>query len=333
MGQILKKEQELMDELIDITKIIGEIYRRLYFEHSTNGNNTLEYNKLVEQLKRSLKEENQLYKELEITPDKTGDLIDYLTVGERVDIEQGNNVLHSIYKNDYHDLYQYRIISTLVATTFKDKYKYLQWLLDEGSFMTESSAEGYFMLKTFERTIDSDFDRNFMYQLNEKLNNCDNEQEQDRLAKIKYNLLFISKDIEDYFMDNTNIQDGIYYTFPFVGEYIGIAPEYCEDIQIEKGSAYVSHAMRGIFIKDDLVDENIEIDFEIFKIYMRSGLGLIYEVKNHDELIELLKDEILETNEETNYRLSISTEVLLDELDSLNKEKTKCKYIHFALKK
>ena len=329
MEQFFIKEQEITDEIITVTKTIGEIYRRLYFSRD----NTKEYNLLVEQLKEYVKKEDELYESLNLTSEKAATLIDYLIVGERKEIEPGNNVLHSIYKNDYNDLFQYRIFNQMISLTFKNKKKYVQWLLDEGSFLDVCGAEGYYGFKMFERTISSDFDRNFLYLLNERLNDSCSEREKERLSKIKHNLLFISKDMENSLFEPNEKTDGIYYTFPFVGEFLGIDEVVCEDIQIEKSSAYVSQAMRGIFIKDDLVDDDVEISFEIFKMYMRTGFGLIYEVERCDELIELLQDEILETNEETNDRLSISTDVLLNEIDSIENEKPKCKYLHFALKK
>jgi len=330
MGQIFMDDQEIMDEIIENSKLIGSIYKRLFFEHIQNGIDTKQYHLLLETLEDCIKVENTLYQRLDVTPEKTSYLIDYLIVTERSNIEQGNNVLHAIYKEDYNKLYLYRIVNRLINLSVQLKDEYLIWLIEENTFFNSENVESYFNDKLFRIAIDNDFERVFMHHLDERLLASGSEKEKERLAKIKYNLVYLSNDLEKVIINRNTSSSEIYYSFPYIGELCGIDKARREDMQIRQSSTYASHAMRGMFIKDDLVDEDIEIDFEIFKMYLRTGLGLIYELRNHQELIEMIKDEILETNDDTNNRLQISSTALFEELNAIEKEKPKCKYLHFV---
>ena len=332
MGQLFINDQKIMDEIIDISMLIGNIYQRLFSLYVKGAQNSKEYVILLQELEKCQNIEKSLYEKLNVTPEKASNLIDYLVVSERFDLQPGNNVLHAIYIEDYESLYPYRIVNKLIDLSFQNKQNYLEWLVEEGNFLDTISAESYFKIKKFESSIDSDFERIFMCHLNEELDNDNTDKEREWFARIKYNLSFISNNIEKTLTDPNNVNSDFYYTFPFVGEINDIDIEYCEDIQIEKSSAYISHAMRGIFIKDSLVDEDVEIDFRVFKIYMRTGLGFIYEIENYDELIDILSVDIIETNEEANNWLSISTNILLSEIDEIEYEKPKCKYLHFINK-
>ena len=330
MGQIFVDDQEIMDEIIENSKLIGSVYKRLLFEHIKSGTNTKQYSLLLETLEDCIKVENNLYQKLDVTPEKTSYLIDYLIVTERSNVEQGNNVLHAIYKEDYNKLYLYRIVNRLINLSLQLKDEYLIWLVEENTFFNSENVEAYFNDKLFRIAMDGDFERIFMYHLNERLLASCSEKEKERLAKIKYNLVYLSNDLEKVITNRNTSSSEIYYSFPYIGELCGIDKSRREDMQIRQCSTYASHAMRGMFIKDDLVDEDVEIDFEIFKMYLRTGLGFIYELWNHQELIYMIKDKILETNDDTNNRLQISSSALFEELNAIEKAKPKCKYLHFV---
>jgi len=335
MGKISLQDQDILEKIILISKKISDAYFRLYEEEKNNNCETVNYSKLLRELAQIKKEEQQLYDELQLTPDKSNDLQDYIIKTEKSFTIKENNVLEAITNIDSRTLYIYRILNRLKNGFFKSNEEWIKYLLDNNVFFSKGDAKRYIAYRRFDESLENDFENAFVYFLNQDtIEEAEDEFLKSLCIKVKYDLSYISETVENRLMtDEYYDKDSLYFTFPFIAEFYKINKDNAEDLQFQASYNYCGEALKHLLIKDELVKECFGLEFTLYFIYMKAGLSLVYPLEDYDALIESLEEEICSINDSTNNKLSITTNALLEEMSYVGQSKDKCKYLHFVSKK
>ncbi|MBQ7137055.1 MAG: hypothetical protein IJO43_03680 [Bacilli bacterium] len=328
MEKISLHEQRIINEIIDISKLIINIYQRIFFEEIEESINTENYWNLLSELNRVVEKEDVLYSKLELSIEEVTKLIEYLDVIEPKYISHGNNVLDAINFPTNQPLYIHRILNRLKDASLKEDKEWEKWLIGNNAFLSQKEAKKYIGFRRLDMAVVNDFENAFVYYLNEQLENSNNENNRDAFARIKYNLLSISQNVEDNFLNASKLNDGIYFTYPFISEYYRIPQQISEEIVFVACRGYCEVGMTNVLIRDDNVSNDFELDFITFFTYMKAGLSFLFSFDDYDYLMETLGDEITDINNCANNELSIITNLLLSQIDDIGSNKPKCKYIH-----
>lgn len=330
MEKISLHEQKIINEIIDISKLIINIYQRMFFEEMEENINTENYCNLLSELHCAMEKEDALYSKLELSIEQVTKLTEYLDVVEHKYISHGNNILDSINLSSNQPLYIHRILNKLKKSSLQDDKNWEKWLMENSAFLSPKEAKKYIRFRRLDMAIVDDIENAFIYYLNEQIGNCNNEKNRDSFCRIKYNLLSISENVEKTFLNNRQLDDGIYFAYPFVSKYYKIPQQTGEEIVFMACRDYCGTGITNVLIRDDNVNNEFDLDFTIFFTYIKSGISLIFPFDDYDYLMETLNDEITHINDCANNSLSITTHMLLSQIDNIDSNKPKCKYIHLG---
>ena len=336
MGKISLEDQAIMNEIIDVSKLIGNIYQRLFFEESEGNKHSSNYESLLNTLNIYKEMENDLYEQLNLTSNmnKLEDLIDYILNTEKAFRNYETRSFAAIYIENIEELNCYRIMNRITESAYSSDKDWCQWLLKENCFFTVKDALRYVSFKRLEYAMESDFENVFYNYLKETLDEELIDEEKDLYARIKYNLSYMSNNVEKEFIRTSDeAQEEIYFTFYFISDLYKINKRMVEDSQFENSQNYVSKGLRHITVKDEYVDEDMQQKFKLFSLYIKSGISLLYNLDDSESLIDEIADVIIEMNEDTNDNMMLVTDYLLNEIGDLGQDKNKCKYLRFVPKK
>lgn len=355
------KEQEICKKIFGITEAINDIYQVLFFDEMTADYLTKDNKKIiVDELNQLIKQENKLYEQLEVNLWKASEIIELVEkeYPERV-VALNTQVETAIGCDDFDALNAERIIDRIYKRAIgndKDLGK-IMGIFDPHAVPTKRLTEA----------IISDFERAFLY-FNEKLIN--EESFKIEFLKIKYQLIFISENVEKYFWE-ANDKEHLYFSYPLIAEYYQIPTEVMYNYVTNYGIDFSEKAINTLICNNDEINDNFEFDEEndmsyeendmsyeedneeisredenddieeeilynestkkIFRTFLKAGLSLIVNTPCYDEQLNSLNDALNELDEESQSMMSESLNSIVDTITEIDKEKEKCKYLYFKM--
>ena len=329
MEEISLKDRDILEQIKEHTNLISNIYKRLFFEEITQGNKTEEYYSLLYKLETFKKEEEKLYSELELTPQKANNLIGFVISSNNKYQELENNVLTAINSINTQDLIENRIVRQLNIRLYKDKQEYLDWLVESGFFLTFDQAEEYNKFSEVNQAISNDFENAFLFFYTQIIQDSASEKVKDYLTKIKYNLLFLSKNAEDELLYRRgSIPEEIYFSFLLISEINQINKELMSETVETSGIHYCKSAIANILMNSILDEDTQDIEQNVFAQYLKSGLTILLALNNYKDLVKNMRMEMFMTNLITSGEFNASMDFVSESVKGIEKVKSKCNYLH-----
>jgi len=225
MSQKLTSEEYLfIQKLLEVTKTILEDYDRLHHLEVNGRKNTSEYDVALETLKFNLHLEENLYEKLEdnidlvykiqlyITPDYVPGLADELEIikyENREDLVKLriNNRLCTIIDNEM-------VTEDNFLGSYDDTYDEFEDEEDLDDDIPRNMEEATKILEDYKKldiSIEKDFINSILFILNTYINNPKYLEYRDRLLRLKYNISYVYRSVEDYLVENyMDINDKLY---------------------------------------------------------------------------------------------------------------------------
>lgn len=330
--ELTLKEKNLMIQILENTKLISNLYRILYDEELKNGRDSVIYKALLNKLREAKTKEDTLYKNLEITPDKTELLMEYASSVDLLFKRETDNVSLAINTSNITRLIPHRIVNKIVhiANCYK---KLPEWLVKEHLFFNYDMAQDYTGFLRTDMSIKNDFERMFLY-----FNECVVEAQslansKNYFLNLRYRLSFVSDNIQDECLyEDLSELDKIYIGFPLVAK-ISHVRENNTHFAI-KDSCYelCTTAIKKMLLPDLLIDEKSELELKVYGSYLKAALSLSFTMDFHEPDVEQIKAEVTAMNDYNDNNWSKSTATIINAVDSLNAVKPQCKYLYLASK-
>lgn len=322
----LERDFILLEEIERISYMIYKVYSMLQNEELKNGIGSTHYQILFDVLKDRKQKENNLYQCLELTPDKADNISGYLIKINNYREEYEDNILDAIKSYNIQGLAVSRILNRLSDSVIQDREGHKKWLIKKGIFLG-GDVEDFLRFVNLKEAITSDIERAFLYFNQNRL--CSVKRDEKAMVnRVKYNLLFLSQNMEQEFLNRQGSDiDEITFTFPFVGEFNGINKGRIEVIQQDSGVKVFCNSVVNL--------ASLNPDFkgsELYYDYLSAGLSALLSLENNSLIYSGLKGYIRTSDEINNRNCSFSVEQMINFIDNFEKEKPKCKYLHFGQK-
>jgi len=314
---------KIFEQIINNTKAISKVYERLIYLDSSEEKDTDDYNALIIILNDLIDEEQKLYKKLNLDREKDNFIWNHLIKSNQFEyIEDG--LFSTCCNENTSDIWFFRIFNRLKE--FKEVYDKEDIQIISEEYTDPLELVEYLKEKKLRDFIDNDFQRAFIYLLEEDINKCDNYCTKDYFVRAKYNLLFVSPMLENDLLENNfhNKKD-FYFYFPFVADVMKLDNNYKKEIQSDEAYNNCMDSIEGLKelleLGDD-IEEFQDTTFKILSVYFRTGLSLLYNQKDYEEIISDIVSNV--TGDEEDERI---VEIIDDALIKTDNDKVKCKYL------
>ena len=220
-----KKDIENIEILIKITKTIDNLYQKLYSLELASLKDSLEYQKLLNNLSIAIETENNKYEELNLTYERCNAILEYLEK-EKLPPEMDNDIT-SIVNEDYDNRIFRRIkhfiirkimlsySEELLKPTLKDISKIISKISTEPSVITQTEWQ-----TNLQEAFEIDIYSFYLYFLEKMLKEITDDNLKERLLASKYYVSMIDKDIEKNLISSSfDIKCPFYFY-----------TEYCKDL-------------------------------------------------------------------------------------------------------
>lgn len=284
MIKLTNEEKKLVEELVEINKNLYSLYEKLCNLELEKTLNSLEYKKIIGYIKM-VKEELELEvynKIVNLNPQKKSEIILHL---KSIKNKTNLDILKSILRISNSFLYQNRHQSNfkILNDTF-DKLCKNQNLNKE---LIEGLNESIYICGEFHKMLELDIDNLTLYLLEEEIKKENNNYAS--LIKIKYDLLFTKKELEDEIISN----DLKSYSFPKIfvfGQMYNLNPNFIKLITDQYLSSILHETIK--YILDTNISDKL-LNYK--KIYIRSLFLLMSKEELENE--NYLFNELIENKE------------------------------------
>lgn len=180
MYKLKKRDYELINQIIEATQIVSDIYDKLYELEKAGKKDSDEYLKIIEYLSMTIDDfEAELYQELNLTLEKGLAIIKYLKSDILFALGKTDEMLDNFSGNN-------RIIRRIILSVKSVMYKSKEFLNYSKSFFNQNIIE-------VQKSTKIDFNNLVIVLLQEQLA----FEAKDYLLQAKYNFIFINKDLEE----------------------------------------------------------------------------------------------------------------------------------------
>ncbi len=337
---MLEEDYERLIELHQVTEEITLIYLRMIaIETYGFKEQSSEFRFLVSKLKSMINLEGQLYKQLELTPQKAADIYDSDDYCEANFIEI---ITNGITDNNLSNLRISRNLYNVALPYFmsneysnsKDEDEYHDDMEDEEShILSDQEVMDLVISKKMEMAMDDDVTKGVFSFLLEDIDNYDDVYGiRYYLIRAKYILALTNPSIEAAMIDNNFSNNySLYYTSEIIGKTLGLDSH---DVANRKDSMALEIAYE-IIDNPEYCNINLlkQYSYQAGKIlsgcYLRAALLLLTDEKKIDEIVEDVEQNIASDDDEYNdyYEFNVYFEYLYDKLKSYKEDKKKCKYL------
>lgn len=328
MNELLESDLKILYKIVEYTIDICNVYSRMFSisDFSTDNNNKEEFIGLVSILKGLVKEEDELYKQLNLTKEKSNNLWEYFVRRYNINEDEHNFQFADACNEEISNIWHYRIRNKLdyYVPEYEENSEYVKSLKEE--FGDSLAAQEYLQEGKFREAINNDFERAFIYFLKEEIHNSDDHWMNYYCYEALYNLSFITPNLENELLDvNFEMSKDLYFLSPIVADRLRITSSFMEEIQEDATYSYCNDAIEALnqLQQTDLGDSYIDYNVNLLSIYFRAGLAISYNRKSYKEIVDNTVAQI-EFKDDSEYDNS-------DFVDScLEKTKTdiqKCKYL------
>ncbi len=313
-------DQKTCFKIFEVTDSINKMYKILFLDEI--GDDYLSQEKRIEaidELRRLIELEEELYDELEVTIEKASDIY------EAVDDRYTEEVLSC--SSNIDTAFNCHNFSALSKERIKNRV-YIRAMEGDSSLkqIVELIAPNAIIMRRLGEAITGDIERAFLY-FNEK--DINSTSGRNRLSKVKYQLIFISENAERHFLDNKDT-DYLYFSYPLIADYYKVPQEVMLNQVISIGSDFARRALNTLICSNDEIEDDLltnKDDRKMFHSYLKASIAPILNTPSYDGQIEGLETELQELDEVSMGAVSKSIDSIFDTLKSLDKEKVKCKYI------
>lgn len=327
MATVAPKDIDILKQIEENAKLIIDIYRDLYFEEYLSGVKTKDYYECLKGLVSLREKEKTLYECLELTPDRANKIIGFLIMNASSVKRYDDRILDAINSPSTESIILNRMISGLEKELYKEEEDYKKWLLSSGILLTEKSSEEAFLNTYLESIIKRDCEEAFL-RFN-KVDILSSERDKYLRRKIKYNLLSLSPDTEERFLDYAGIfPEDIYFSFPYISEKRKIDRPMIISTQEDEGLRILNTALVNLVHFNDTFDIN-SWGAPIYQAYFKVGLSLLLPFSYYDDFINDLEEQVYSFDRESNSNCTYSLNGILDTISEFEEDVPKCKYLHF----
>lgn len=314
-----------INDLIRIAESIKILYQKLSDLESKGLKNSSEYIKYIDYLNISVETEDSIINELNLTEEKSLNLIKYI-LNDRMFITK--NI-------DEVPLSIYRVLCYLLDRIIDDMDKeaiglvkdenYIFSLLRKNTINNLMCENLYTSLK-MEQCFEKDYINNLLYYLNVEIDNTYNKELKKNLIYYKNNLIFKYKSVEHSLKEmNYETNDKIYIDSKYVADYLGINQDNYNLLQSMYGKNISINAINKIFSMDNLKLNNIK-GKELLIIYcsiLKSSLIFLND-KGFEMIKKYFYDTVSTKNELYKYGIKCIKKIIKDrELNNNNIKKLK----------
>lgn len=345
MYQLTNKDVQLINLITGITKTIAIVYERLLFvDFMKEKKDSIMYLDIIKNLKQLVVKEELLYKLLDINYENEDVLWNYFVKSNNLKNFAIEDQFADVCNSDIKSLWKYRVFNR-----FQDNLPTRIQIVpidnsdssfDDDEYIEESDEDIYYIesnkFEELENTIkydmlrdaiNDDFQRAFVYFLGEDIKEETNEFIKDGFSTVRYNILFITPEIEKELLDN-NLQnkEELYFGFPMKSCLLQINYNKYKEIQKEEAKAFCLDAIDSMITleQEEKEDSNFtELNKELFSTYYRTGLSLMY---NHNDYKEFI-DEVVEESTIDDYSNNSCNDIVEKSLTKIKKDSVKCRYL------
>lgn len=325
----LERDFNILEQITQYSYAIYEIYSLLHEEELRHGTDTVQYAEFLELLKSTKQEEDDLYQSLELTPAKANLYSNYLITTSTGYKKYDDRILDAFKTVNRQSLVDFRMLYRLEEERSKDVEAYEKWLVEMKALRNLERVEDFVVYSALKKAIMEDIERAFLYFNGESFSGA-KENFKILLNRVKYDLLFISQAMEDTLItDENSFQEAPLFTSFFVGELRNVKKGGIMNIQAEEGIRTCGNATLN------LVAPNFDKNFTgnpVYYDYLKAGLSILLLLDNCNELVASLKGHLYSINKRSNGECSNSLNSMITFIDKFQKEKPKCKYLHFDQK-
>ncbi len=328
MNELLESDLKILYKIVEYTIDICNVYSRMFSisNFSDDNNNKEEFIGLVSILKVLVKEEYELYKQLNLNEGKSNNLWEYFIRRYNISDDKHNFQFADACNEEISNIWHYRIRNKLdyFVPQYEENSEYVESLKEE--FGDPLAAQEYLQEGKFREAINNDFERAFIYFLKEEIHNPDDHWMNYYYYEALYNLSFITPNLENELLDvNFEISKDLYFLSPIVADRLRITSSFMEEIQEDATYSYCNDAVAAInqLQQTDLGDSYIDYNANLLSIYFRAGLAISYNHKNYQEIIDNVVA-MIELQEENEYD---SSDFVENCLNKSNSDKEKCMYL------
>ena len=245
-----KKDIDLINKIIELTKKIFKIYTYLYQLEINNKKETPLYQEYLNNLELLLDIENDYYQDIPIS-----NIDFYIKYSNRANTFQYFTD-YTLILNDYSDSFIYkRIFNKLFKIKTSNRIKIYQENIDE-------LGKTYFDIDNIiYQTIHEDVLNSFLFEI-EKTNNLDYQSE---LKRIKYIVSFLNQNIEKHLKYNFHISNNLYISNRILSDTFMVLEEDYQNILVNYYEKYISKELEHINNNHLLANDNY---FEKFRLLL-----------------------------------------------------------------
>lgn len=306
-----------LTEIIKLSKKISRLYQAMIYDGLNN--------EILMELKKAKNIEDSLYKEMDLDFNKELEIRNVLFELSTLHGKDINNTFSSVCNEDVEDLWLYRIIKKIAIHKDNDLGSFLKKLRDNKNDIDVEELRNIQEDK-FEKSLYDDFNRAFVYFLNEYIEQSDDEGLKFYLNKVKYQLIYVFDFLEDSMLfEKTSSPKDLFLQSRMISGLLNMENEQINSIQEHLGIECLDHAVSSLELIDEFENDENKNLVVILSTYIRAGLSILYNHENYEDIIEEFKyDYDLQDDCED---IEFITNHFKEENNIVDREK--CKYLSF----
>ena len=286
-----KKDIENIEILIKITKTIDNLYQKLYSLELESLKDSLEYQKLLNNLSIAIETENNKYEELNLTYERCNAILEYLEK-EKLPLEMDNDIT-SIVNEDYDNRIFRRIkhfiirkimlsySEELLKPTLKDISKIISKISTEPSVITQTEWQ-----TNLQEAFEIDIYSFYLYFLEKMLKEITDDNLKERLLASKYYVSMIDKDIEKNLISSSfDIKCPFYFYTEYCKDLYNIPNFYFTLYKKGLSQKYISASINGLISFPDSSFKIFKV--KVMEIIMTCLLRSSFVISDDDTLEEI----------------------------------------------
>ena len=284
--KLTNEQYVFIKKLFQITRTILEDYDRLHNLEINGRKNSSEYDATLESLKFNLHLEEEMYEEIEEDVEFIYLLEEYVAPGYIPSLEGELEIIKSENKDDIVKLRILGRIGNIInkeiisADHFLGRFDSsddespfdIEDQLDELPDEIDMIAKSYQGLKELDISIEKDLVNAILYILNIYINDPQYSKYKDRLLKMKYNIAFIYRNVEDYLVENNmEINPTLYIESKLTLDINGCQPSMLfKRMDLFKGDIIFTQ-VNDLFklITEEMDEQDKEFNMIIIKLLLR----------------------------------------------------------------
>ena len=336
LNNFTKEELNIIEKLLTSATIIKNTYDKLYNLEITNKKETNDYNQILNELNEQIKNETNLYKQLNSPTEKNFKIIELLTQSPNF---KKTNDIHSIINQDESDIINRRIINNIIYNLIINRNYYNINSNNEISNLlknlginndNEQIIKEINNLSQIEITINEDIYMIFLSILQETSEQP--KYSSNELKKTIYKTCYINKNIENIILKQKfNISKQIYTSSKLFNDILTTNNKTFKIItNLIVKSQINTHIIELLKITDNKYNNHIEKNKAIInQCYIRSLLTFLTDddiYKLNDEFHHLIDSPQYLSKKDNN---QISEKIIINCFKNINHDRAKKLTIFF----